>query len=615
MPPSPEEARRLLCALGDHVRDLVVASRGMDMAAVAGETVADTIYAIDRVADDALVRLVRGALARRRGRLRRARRAGARRRRRGLDRHRRHHRRHTRPHVRQAIGLVPGRSGTAGRRPGGHRRGGHDRTAHGQAGSGRPAERHPRRRTAGRARRPRAAARGRRSTCGRRRPTDLEHSFSGLAKFFLPGKAALAALEAELFRRLGVPRTSSTTSTSRRGGQLHELITGRDRFVADLRPLVQSEGLACHPYDVCTAMLLEEAGRRGHRSLGRPAGRAAGQRVPGGLGRLRQRGAGGAHRPGAGGAGGRAACGVARRGVSTCSVAWPTTRGRSCSKCRPARGPRSSPTPTTRFVVGPAAFSAGRARARWPALAYDDVRRELAAAPAVDALRHRRGRGAGAPRGDRPAAGAARGHVGSPGVGGRGVERGARGGHGARARRRDASTRSAWPRCARRRRTTWSARRAGSWTRSPWRWATPGSGAADPVPAGVGWPTPVPLPPGLEIVGWPTGTPHDVGGAALRAGPGGGLHGQAHGGGRGRPHVVLGERASTRTPSDELPDAARRARRSSTLGRDRRRRHDGPTRTRRIRSGPPRRSASRSTCVQWTRWRRWRDGEPRVSGR
>jgi hypothetical protein len=53
--PSPEEARYLLCALGDHVRDLVVASRGMDMAAVAGETVADTIYAIDRVADDTLI--------------------------------------------------------------------------------------------------------------------------------------------------------------------------------------------------------------------------------------------------------------------------------------------------------------------------------------------------------------------------------------------------------------------------------------------------------------------------------------------------------------------------------------------------------------------------------
>jgi hypothetical protein len=42
VPPAPEEARRLLCTLGDHVRDLVVASRRMDMVAVVGETVADT---------------------------------------------------------------------------------------------------------------------------------------------------------------------------------------------------------------------------------------------------------------------------------------------------------------------------------------------------------------------------------------------------------------------------------------------------------------------------------------------------------------------------------------------------------------------------------------------
>jgi hypothetical protein len=38
------------------------------------------------------------------------------------------------------------------------------------------------------------------------------------------------------------------------------LITGRDRFVADLRPLVEADALACHPYDVCTSMLLTEVG-------------------------------------------------------------------------------------------------------------------------------------------------------------------------------------------------------------------------------------------------------------------------------------------------------------------------------------------------------------------
>ncbi len=43
VPPSPEETRRLLCALGDHGFDLGVTERGRDMAAVAGETVADTM--------------------------------------------------------------------------------------------------------------------------------------------------------------------------------------------------------------------------------------------------------------------------------------------------------------------------------------------------------------------------------------------------------------------------------------------------------------------------------------------------------------------------------------------------------------------------------------------
>ena len=53
---SLSDARRLLCELGDHVRDAVVGARGIDMAVIEGETAADTIYAIDRVADDTLIR-------------------------------------------------------------------------------------------------------------------------------------------------------------------------------------------------------------------------------------------------------------------------------------------------------------------------------------------------------------------------------------------------------------------------------------------------------------------------------------------------------------------------------------------------------------------------------
>lgn len=88
---------------------------------------------------------------------------------------------------------------------------------------------------------------------------DLEHGFAQLAKFFPAGKPELAEIEVELFRRLGV-RDVFDDQYLASGGQLHELLTGRDRFVADLRPLVDPDAFACHPYDLCTTMLLAEAG-------------------------------------------------------------------------------------------------------------------------------------------------------------------------------------------------------------------------------------------------------------------------------------------------------------------------------------------------------------------
>src|SRR5690606_36113627 len=49
------------------------------------------------------------------------------------------------------------------------------------------------------------------------------------------------------------------------GGQIAELLAGHDRFIADLRPLVFRKlglrtELSCHPYDICTALVLSEAG-------------------------------------------------------------------------------------------------------------------------------------------------------------------------------------------------------------------------------------------------------------------------------------------------------------------------------------------------------------------
>jgi fructose-1,6-bisphosphatase/inositol monophosphatase family enzyme len=258
VPPSPEEARLLLCALGEHVRDLVAGARGMDMAAVAGETVADTMYAIDHVADDTLIEWFEehwpGVMVVSEG----------------LD---------DPVLVGDAAAwtvIVDSIDGTRGLMydkrpawclaaaapPGGGladivaaamtelptaKQGAADQLSATRGGGLR-------------------AERVDLAACGREplsvRPsaaTDLEHSFSGLAKFFLPGKPALVSLEAELFERLGVQHVFDDEYISS-GGQLHELITGRDRFVADLRPLVQDEGLHCHPYDVCTAMLLEEVG-------------------------------------------------------------------------------------------------------------------------------------------------------------------------------------------------------------------------------------------------------------------------------------------------------------------------------------------------------------------
>lgn len=52
------------------------------------------------------------------------------------------------------------------------------------------------------------------------------------------------------------------------GGQLHGLMAGHDRFIADLRPLFERSlskrgsrlGLCCHPYDLCTELIARELG-------------------------------------------------------------------------------------------------------------------------------------------------------------------------------------------------------------------------------------------------------------------------------------------------------------------------------------------------------------------
>lgn len=102
------------------------------------------------------------------------------------------------------------------------------------------------------------------------RAKDFKHGFSALVKFFPEGKALTAKIEEDLWEALyGLGSTRSPVIFDDQyistGGQFYELLAGHDRMLGDLRPLVHraagiKSSLVCHPYDVCTALILEEAG-------------------------------------------------------------------------------------------------------------------------------------------------------------------------------------------------------------------------------------------------------------------------------------------------------------------------------------------------------------------
>ncbi|MFZ5890383.1 MAG: inositol monophosphatase family protein [Myxococcota bacterium] len=105
------------------------------------------------------------------------------------------------------------------------------------------------------------------------RASTLEHAFATFCRFFPGVRDEIAAIDDELmFELMGPPKAKKAlcfedqyTST---GGQFYELMAGHDRFVADLRPLLapvlERRGLpaplCCHPYDVSTALIAEELG-------------------------------------------------------------------------------------------------------------------------------------------------------------------------------------------------------------------------------------------------------------------------------------------------------------------------------------------------------------------
>lgn len=100
---------------------------------------------------------------------------------------------------------------------------------------------------------------------------NFEHGFASFSRFFPEGKTLLAAIEEDLWRGLGVlgrdggARVFEDQYIST-GGQLYEIIVGHDRLIGDLRPPVFAQlglnrrSMCCHPYDICTALILREAG-------------------------------------------------------------------------------------------------------------------------------------------------------------------------------------------------------------------------------------------------------------------------------------------------------------------------------------------------------------------
>lgn len=109
---------------------------------------------------------------------------------------------------------------------------------------------------------------------------DFKHGFASFSRFFPDGRALTSQIEEALWRELHAGETGASPLVFddqylATGGQLHELLTGRDRLVADIRPLVFGKlgigsSLVCHPYDFCTAMLLEVAGGVVEAPLGGP---------------------------------------------------------------------------------------------------------------------------------------------------------------------------------------------------------------------------------------------------------------------------------------------------------------------------------------------------------
>ena len=111
----------------------------------------------------------------------------------------------------------------------------------------------------------------------------IAHGFAQISRFFPGAREELAAIDEEIVREaLGPVQAGKAHCFEDQyistGGQLYEVMAGHDRFVADIRPVLEkllarrglALGICCHPYDICTELIAHEMGIVVTDEAGRP---------------------------------------------------------------------------------------------------------------------------------------------------------------------------------------------------------------------------------------------------------------------------------------------------------------------------------------------------------
>ena len=113
--------------------------------------------------------------------------------------------------------------------------------------------------------------------------TTLRGGFGQISRFFPSGKDILARIEEDMLAQLYPDASAGEILTFEdqyisSGGQLYELITGKDQFTADVRGRLYGSpkhptlrpGHMCHPYDLAAALIAEEVGIHLTDAAGQP---------------------------------------------------------------------------------------------------------------------------------------------------------------------------------------------------------------------------------------------------------------------------------------------------------------------------------------------------------